>query len=82
MVGVLFLENADHDPRHHMLTVILVPGEGLLDFSPTQRPYGVHRPFGLSSNVFRLRYVRQQCHSQRATLIPAATLQGLGASRR
>jgi hypothetical protein len=38
VVGVLLLENADHDSRHHSLNVLLVPGEGLLDFSPTRGP--------------------------------------------
>jgi len=29
----LFFENADHDPPYHIPTVLLVPGEGPLDFS-------------------------------------------------
>jgi hypothetical protein len=48
VVGMLLFENAHHDPRHHMLNVLLAPGEGLLDFNPTQSPYVVHRPFRLS----------------------------------
>jgi hypothetical protein len=35
---MLLLENADHDPRHHLLNVLLVPGEDLLDFSPKWQP--------------------------------------------
>src|SRR5260370_10249629 len=37
MVRMLLFENANHDPRCHMFTVILVSGEGLLDFRPTKR---------------------------------------------
>jgi hypothetical protein len=32
VVGMLLLENADHDPRHHLLNVLLVRSEDLLDF--------------------------------------------------